>query len=348
MKFADHLLSDQNTIKEVLNLINNIGLRANVLFVVGEDGRLRGSVTDGDIRRALLKDVSIDDNISEAMNPSCQYLVEGNITNGIFQELRQKNMSFVPVVDADKKLVNILDLEEIEYIIPAETVLMAGGRGTRMLPLTQDTPKPLLKVGDKPIIEHNIDRLIKFGVNRIHICVNYLGYKIQDYFKDGAAKGIKINYLCEAEPLGTIGALSLLEDLQHDTVLLMNSDLLTNIDFGNLYEEFIKSEADLAVASIPYHVDLPYAVMELSDDSIISLEEKPRYTYFANAGIYLMKKELLEYIPKAAFYNSTDLVEQAIVRRKKVINFPILGYWLDIGRMSDYSKAQEDIKYLEL
>lgn len=346
MKFADHLVSDKNSIKEVLYLINNIGLRANVLFVIGENGTLRGSVTDGDIRRALLKDVLINGNITEAMNSSCHYLVEGKITSATFQELRRKNISFIPVVDANKRLVKILNLEETERFIPVETVLMAGGRGTRMLPLTRDIPKPLLKVGDKPIIEHNIDRLTKFGINRIHICINYLGEKIQDYFKDGAHKGIEINYLCESEPLGTIGALSLLEDLRHDTVLLMNSDLLTNIDFGNLYDEFVESEADLAVASIPYHVDLPYAVMELENDSILSLQEKPRYTYFANAGIYLMKKELLEYIPKAAFYNSTDLIERAIAEKNKVINFPILGYWLDIGRMSDYTKAQEDIDHI--
>ncbi len=348
MKFSDHLLSDKNSIKEALNIINNIGLRANVLFVTNGDGKLLGSVSDGDIRRALLKDISINDGISEAMNRDCKYLVEGDVTNEILREMREESITLIPLVDANKKIVNILNLKELEYIVPAEIVIMAGGKGRRMLPLTLDTPKPLLKVGDKPIMEHTIDRLTKFGIDKVHISVNYLGEKIEEYFKDGSPKGIEIKYIYETEPLGTIGALSLLEDVRHDAVLLMNSDLLTNINFGNLYDEFVKTGADLAVASIPYHVDLPYAVMELENDSIKSLREKPRYTYFANAGIYLMKKELLAYIPKNSFYNSTDLIERAIADGKKVINFPILGYWLDIGKMHDYQKAQEDIKLINL
>lgn len=348
MKFFDHLLSDKNTIKEALNKINNIGLRSNVLFVIGDDGDLRGSVSDGDIRRALLRDVSINNNISKAMNESCKYLVEGEITNELLRRFREKGISLIPLIDDSRKVISILDLQKIESIVPVETVIMAGGKGKRMLPLTLDTPKPLLKVGDKPIIEHTIDRLTKYGINKIHISINYLGEKIQDYFKDGSPKGIKINYLQENKPLGTIGALTLLEDLQHDAVLLMNSDLLTNINFGNLYDEFVKYDADLAVASVPYHVDLPYAVMELEDNAIKSLREKPRYTYFANAGIYLIKKELLTHIPKNSFYDSTDLIERAIADGKKVINFPILGYWLDIGQMRDYQKAQEDIKHLVL
>lgn len=348
MKFSSHLLSNKNTIKEALNIINSIGLRANVLFVTDEDGKLRGSVSDGDIRRALLKDVSINDGIIEAMNENCKYLVEGDVTNEILREMREESITLIPLVDGRRKIINILNLKELESIVPVETVIMAGGKGRRMLPLTLDTPKPLLKVGDKPIMEHTIDRLTKFGIDKIHISVNYLGEKIEDYFKDGSPKGINIKYIHETKPLGTIGALSLLEELHHDVILLMNSDLLTNINFGNLYDEFVKHDADLAVASIPYHVDLPYAVMELENACIKSLREKPRYTYFANAGIYLIKKELLAYIPKNSFYNSTDLIERAIADGKKVINFPILGYWLDIGQMHDYQKAQEDIKHLML
>jgi NDP-sugar pyrophosphorylase family protein len=225
---------------------------------------------------------------------------------------------------------------------------MAGGRGSRMMPLTEHRPKPLLPVGDKPIIEHNVDRLIQFGFNKIYISVNYLGEQIKEYFGDGSSKGIAIDYVCEDEPMGTIGCVSLLREVGQKALLVMNSDLLTDIDFGSLYDEFSSSGADLAVASTPYHVDLPYAVMEIENDSIRSLQEKPRYTYFANAGIYLMKTSLLEMVPSGSFYNSTDLIQQAVASGKNVMNFPIVGYWLDIGRITDYAKAQEDIKYLQL
>jgi NDP-sugar pyrophosphorylase family protein len=165
-------------------------------------------------------------------------------------------------------------------------------------------------------------------------------------FGDGKEKGISIKYIRETSPLGTIGSLSLAESFAHDVILLMNSDLLTNIDFGDLYNEFALSGADMAVATIPHHVDLPYAILELQDNTVSSLREKPRYTYFANAGIYLFKASLLSYLPNGDFYNATDLMEKVIAEGKKLVHFPILGYWLDIGRMSDYQKAQDDIKHI--
>ena len=225
---------------------------------------------------------------------------------------------------------------------------MAGGRGERLKPLTDTTPKPMLQVGNKPIIEHNIDRLIKAGIKNIAISISYLGEKIENYFGNGENKKIKIEYITETKPLGTLGAVSNYENIFEDDLLIMNSDLLTNIDFADFYETYKKENADIAVATIPYKVDLPYAIMEINENRITALAEKPTYTYYANAGIYLVKKSHLAKLQKNTFYNATDLIEDLAKNNYKGISYPILGYWLDIGRKQDFEKAQEDIKHLKL
>jgi len=344
--WQQNLLSDKNTVKQALSRLNEIGIASNVLFVADEQQLLLGSVSDGDIRRGLLKGANIDDNISAVMNCHCTRVIQSKFDNHFVRECLTRLIKIIPVIDDQNRIINILNLNEYKEIIPVDAVIMAGGKGERLLPLTRELPKPLLKVGNKPIIEYNIDRLIQFGVQYIHISVNYLGDKIVDYFNDGSPKGISVKYIREDKPLGTIGSIGLADEFMHDVILLMNSDLLTNIDFGDMYDEFVKSGADMAVATVPHHVDLPYAILELEENVVSSLREKPRYTYFANAGIYLFKKDLLDYLPTGEFYNATDLMEKVIAEGKKLVHFPILGYWLDIGRKSDYSKAQEDIKHL--
>ena len=341
-----NILPDTSTIKQALARLNEIGVASNVLFVVDNNNVLKGSLTDGDIRRGLLGNTGVNDPVTSIMYVNCKRIQKELIDNNLIRQYRDKGIITLPVVDDQGRVIEILNLNQYKEIIPVDAILMAGGKGERLLPLTKDIPKPLLKVGDKPIMEHNIDRLIRFGVQHVHISVNYLADKIADCFKDGSEKGISIKYIREDKPLGTIGSVSLAEPFVHDVLLLMNSDLLTNIDFGDLYNEFVKSGADMAVATVPHHVDLPYAILELQDNTVSSLREKPRYTYFANAGIYLFKKNLLEYLPHGEYYNATDLMEKVIAEGKKLVHFPILGYWLDIGRMGDYHKAQEDIKHI--
>jgi NDP-sugar pyrophosphorylase family protein len=224
---------------------------------------------------------------------------------------------------------------------------MAGGRGERLKPLTDTLPKPLLKVGDSPIIEHNINRLINYGIEDIWISIKYLGESIKDYFGNGKAKSININYIEEDKALGTIGALSLLDNLLQDHVLIMNSDLLTNINFEEFFLFYLEHDADIAVACIPYQVNVPYAVMETEGNFVKKLREKPTYTHFSNAGIYIIKKNIIDLIPNNSFYNATDLMEQVINSGGKVAAYPLIGYWLDIGRHDDYIKAQEDINHIE-
>ena len=220
---------------------------------------------------------------------------------------------------------------------------MAGGRGQRLQPLTDATPKPLLKVGDKPIMEHNLDRLIMYGIDDFWVSVKYLGEQIEAYFGAGKQKNINIEYVWENDPMGTIGAVSKINNFKHDYVLVTNSDLLTNIDYEQFFLEFIKQGADLAVLTIPYQVAIPYAVLETERGEVKSFKEKPTYTYYSNGGIYLIKRELLDFIPENNFYNATDLMEELIRQNKKVISFPFFGYWLDVGKHEDFEKAQIDI-----
>lgn len=346
--WQQHIIKPHFSIRQALTILNNIGLVSGVLFVADEKGTLLGSLTDGDIRRGFLKDANVDDPVVTVMNSKCVSVKQEELDNEFLKLHRQKGISYVPLIAADRILAGIINLNEYRELIPVEAVIMAGGRGERLLPLTKHVPKPLLKIGDKPIIEHNIDRLIRYGVKKIHISINYLGHQLEEYFGNGNAKGICIQYIQEQQPLGTLGAVSLVERFDEEVILLMNSDLLTNIDLADFYNDFKRSGADMAVATVPHHVDMPYAIVELDENRVISFKEKPRYTYFANAGIYLLRKQLASFIPKGVMYNATDLMEKVIAERKKLINFPILGYWLDIGRASDYQKAQEDIRHLVL
>jgi dTDP-glucose pyrophosphorylase len=346
--WQQYLIAETATIKEALAQINQIGDPECVLFVTGSNRVLLGALTDGDIRRGLIDNIQLNEPVLQVTNKKCARIVNGEMSFEYLQQCRQKNIFSLPNLDGQDVIVSIINLREYKTTIPIDAVIMAGGRGERLLPLTKATPKPMLPVGDKPIIEHNIDSLVKFGVQHIQISVNYLASQISDHFGNGSDKGISIQYIHEDKPLGTIGSLTLAAPFQHEVVLLMNSDLLTNVDFADFYSEFIKSGADMAVATIPHHVDLPYAILDLQDNIVTSLKEKPRYTYFANAGIYLIKTGLLSAMPRGEFYNATDLMEKVIAENKKLIHFPILGYWLDIGKHQDYTKAQNDIQHLKL
>lgn len=345
----DHIIPAGNTIKQAMSIIDEQGVIVNVLFVVDDANKLIGTITDGDIRRGLLKGASIDDAVRSVMQTQFKYFRPDGINHQQVNYLKSEGIFFVPVVDDDNNILEILNLQQYRAQLPVDAVIMAGGKGQRLMPLTRDTPKPLLKVGDKPIIEHNIDRLSQHGVSNINISINYLGDQLINYFGDGGSKQLNIKYIREDQPLGTIGSIALADGFAHDTILVMNSDLLTNIDYYDFYQAFKESDADLAIAATSYHVDIPYAVLETDETNRIrSLKEKPRYTYYSNAGIYFMKKDVLDHIPKNEFYNVTDLIERLIALNAKVISFPILGYWLDIGKFDDYKKAQEDIRHLNL
>ena len=344
--YKAHLILKGSSVKQALAMLNELSKDA-ILFVVDNNDKLIGSITDGDIRRGLLNDFSVDSIIDKIIQPKPHYVIKGQ--NDIYKiiKYRDENYKILPVLDEQSIIVDIINFRKIKSYLPIDAVIMAGGRGERLKPLTDLVPKPLLKIGKKPIMEHNLDHLITYGIVNFWVSVNYLGNQVEDYFGSGKNKNIKIEYVWESSPLGTIGAVSKINNFLHDYVLVTNSDLLTNIDYEQFFLDFVDSNADFSVATIPYNVNVPYAILETTDKIIKSFKEKPRYTYFANAGIYLMKRSIVKEIPINQPYNSTDLLDCLIKKNFNVRSFPLRGYWLDIGKHDDFNKAQEDINYIK-
>ncbi len=344
------LIKLESSARQALQQLDNEakGIIAPVLFVFDDLEKIVGTVTDGDIRRGLINNYSVEDSLSKFMNRNFKYFLENTNYKAEVSILKSKNIRFVPLLNHNKTLIQVLDLQANTANIPASAIIMAGGKGERLLPLTANTPKPLLEVNGKPIIQYNIEQLIKYGIKDIYISLNYLGDQIVNYFGDGKDFGAQIKYIYENEPLGTIGAIKKVDNFEYDTLLVMNSDLLTNIDFEILYETFKNDNADMVVATIPYHIEVPYAVMEIEEKNIVKrFKEKPKYTFHSNAGIYLFKKKLVELIPDNQRFDATDLMASIMNKNYKLVSEPILSYWLDIGRMEDFQKAQEDIKHLK-
>jgi dTDP-glucose pyrophosphorylase len=315
------------------------------LFVLDDNKKVIGTLTDGDIRRGLINGLRLEDSLDKFVFKYFSFLTDGKDNFGKLKEFRKRQLKAVPLLDKEGHLLKIYNFSEIKSILPIDAVIMAGGRGERLRPLTEKTPKPLLKIGNKEIISYNLDRLYQYGITNQYITVNYLAEQIKTYCKN-YNKEINFNIVNEPKMLGTAGALSLIEDFKNDTILLMNSDLLTNIDYEDFYKSFIDNNADMLVASIPYEVNLPYAVFEVDDRNVKSLKEKPGYTYYANAGIYLFKKELINLVPKNKTYNATDFMEDVISLGNKLVHYPIRGYWLDVGKHKDFEKAQMDIAHI--
>ena len=346
--FKEHLILKDQTVRDAFIRLDKLASDA-ILFVVDEKNILLGSLTDGDLRRGFIRGLGFDNSIVDFIQPNPKFIYNKEFNQEKLKEFKDNLIKIIPIINSDKQIVDVLNFRFRTTLLPLDAVLMAGGEGKRLRPLTENTPKPLLKVGDKPIIEHNIDRLANVGIENIYLSINYLGEQLEAYFGDGSSKNIKVDYLREHKPLGTIGSVLLVNEFQHEDVLIMNSDLLTNIDFADFYKTFKDSNADMVVAATSYHVDVPYAVLETDENQCVkTLKEKPRYTYFSNAGIYIIKKKLLSMIPVDEFYDITDLMEKVIEMDQKLVTYPINGYWLDIGKHEDFKKAQEDIKHIKL
>ena len=342
-----YIISQDKSLLEALSQINYIATGPLCLFVVDNKGKMVGTLTDGDSRRALIKGASINDSISLVMNRDFNCLHKGVDDDVIhIHHQRDLKMKLVPVLDKNDQIIDIIDLERIITRLPVDVVLMAGGKGERLRPLTLTTPKPLLQVGGKSIIDYNVERLISYGISHINVTVNYLHEQIEEHFSK-EIKGTIVKCVREPQFLGTIGSVKLVKEFHHDIILLMNSDLFTNVNYEDFFTHFMRHDADMSVATIPYTVNVPYGIFELDGRNIKAIKEKPSYNYYANAGIYLLKKDLLEYIPNDSFFNTTDLIEKLISLGKSVIRFPITGYWIDIGRLEDYKKAQELVHHLQ-
>ncbi len=345
MKNNDNLIDNSASILEAMQKLDKLP-DLPVLFVTDKEMKVIGTLTDGDIRRGFINGLQLNDSIEAFMHRDFHFLTVDEDNFLKLKQFRKKRIKAVPLLDKDGKLIKIYNFSKIKSILPIDAVIMAGGKGMRLRPLTKTTPKPLLKVGKKEIISYNFDRLYQYGITHQHITVNYLGEQIEKYCENYPNNDIEFDIVYEPEFLGTAGALRLIKHFENDTILLMNSDLLTNIDFEDFYKTFIEKNADMLVASIPYEVNLPYAIFESEGRQVKSLKEKPSYTYYANAGIYLFKKDLLDLVPENGVYNATDFMEDVMTKGFNLLHYPIRGYWLDIGKHVDFEKAQKDIAHI--
>lgn len=341
-----YCISHSCSLVEALTQLNKIHSPAMTLFVVDDFKRVIGSLTDGDIRRAIISGKKLDSEVSEAMNKSFSAIY--NRTDiPTLKKLRESKITLIPLLDKGNNIIEIINLSDERSYLPIDAVLMAGGKGERLRPLTLLTPKPLLKIGDKAIIDRNIDRLIMFGIKHVSVTVNYLKEQLIDHYSQPKDNGIKIVCVPEKKFFGTIGALKLVKEFYNDTILVMNSDLLTDIDYEDFYLHFREHDAMMSAAAVPYTISVPYGIFNLEGREIKGVSEKPIYNYYANAGIYLIKKEALKYIPEEKVFNATDLIESLVADGQKVIRYPLTGLWIDIGTPEEYRKAQDLIKHLE-
>ena len=305
---TDVLIHKNKNLVEGLQRLNKLrNLSRLILFVIDDNHKVVGSVTDGDIRRSIIAEQNLQKTLGEIANPDIKRLYQTDSYQS-FEKYRKLDIKILPILNSEGILVDLIDLESTQAKLPLEAVIMAGGRGKRLSPLTDTIPKPMLQLGSKPIIEHNIDRLISFGIKKIYISVKYLGEQIVDYLGDGNQKNINIEYVWENEPLGTAGALALIDNLTTEHILLMNSDLFTNVNFESLYLKLINENADMAVASTEYKVDIPYAVFETKAGKITNFKEKPSFIYHSNAGIYILKRSLISKIQKNKYCGEKDKI----------------------------------------
>ena len=335
-------LKPSATIKEALILIDKGSMQ--IALIVDENNKLLGTLTDGDIRRGLIKGLGLNSSIETIIFKSPTVVNLSNTKEEILQLALIKKLHQIPVVDDDGKVIGIQQIDELlkPKIKTNKVVLMVGGLGTRLRPLTENTPKPMLKVGNKPILQTIVEKFAQYGYTNIIMCVNYKSDIIQDYFGDGKQFGVDIEYIFEEQRMGTAGALSLLPKKPNEPFFVMNGDLLTNVNFEHLHDYHLENSSIATMCVREYDFQVPYGVVKVDDNKILSIEEKPIHKFFISAGIYMLSSESLDYIPQNEFYDMPTLFEKLINESKNTISFPLREYWLDIGRIEEYKKANEE------
>jgi len=335
--------TDEYSFRDIMGLIDRGGI--GIALIVDSDGVLLRTITDGDLRRAILKGFDLNTVLSDL--PRNEHpAITAPVSTPVEQQqwiMRNRCIRHLPLLNADGTVAGLA--QATEYIadrLTLQAVIMAGGFGTRLRPLTDATPKPMLQIGGKPLMQRTIENLQRSGINRIHVTTHYLPEKITGHFGNGHQFGVDINYVTEDVPMGTAGALRLLGHID-EPLLVINGDILTHVDFGSLSRFHQEHEAALTVAVRQYDVQVPYGVVESSDGIVHSLREKPRFHFQVNAGIYQLEPSVCQYIPKDGRYDMTDLIEVLLQNNETVVGFPITEYWLDIGQHDDFRQAQEDV-----
>jgi len=353
------------TLREALEAITKNGRQA--VFVADDAGRLAGLVTDGDVRRGLLRGASLESAVTDVMNARPVVGTAGLSREEAVPFMQQRSIRHLPLLDRERRLVDVLFLDDLlrPALLPNAAVIMAGGFGRRLAPLTEKTPKPLLKVGGKPLLEIMIERLRACGFVKIWLVLNYKADMIEKYFRqDRPPQGVEIECGYDGDhdddrPRGTAGKLGDFRDRFDQPFLVVNGDILTKCDFRAMLDFHQRHSAGITIGTVPYTVEVPFGVLEIKDEQFVGVEEKPRRTFDINAGIYVIEPEVLQQIDRWERLDMPDLITRAINdklvrwpahgntlptrRPSKVVAFPIREYWLDVGRLDDFHKAERDV-----
>lgn len=349
-KLERFLARPGDSIRQVMACIDRNA--KGIALVVDKGYHLLGTVTDGDVRRAILGGMDLEKPVSELLArktgspyPKPVTAPVGTEQAVLLQLMQERGVRHVPLLDDAGRVVDLVMLDELlpDQVLPVQAVIMAGGFGKRLRPFTEETPKPMLSVGGRPLMERIIEQLRTAGIKQINITTHYKPEKIVSYFGDGSRFGVKLNYVNEDQPLGTAGALGLMEK-PDNPLLVINGDILTQMNFRAMLAYHQEHKADLTVAVRKYDLRVPYGVIENDGALVQKLIEKPSLSLFVNAGIYLLEPSVYHYVPKGQRFDMTDLIQWLLQEKRPVASFPIVEYWLDIGQPADYDQAQEDIQ----
>lgn len=343
------VVSPKSSIREVMECIDRSG--RGIALVLDDERHLMATVTDGDIRRAILSGMDLELEIGTLLERRAPAFDFGPLTAllgtpdpDLLHTMTETGVRHIPLVDQDGRVADVALLSELvkEYELPLRAVVMAGGYGTRLRPLTDDMPKPMLRVGSRPLLELIVEQLRQAGIRQVNVATHYKSEMIADHFRDGSDFGVDIRYVKEYQPLGTAGAISLIEE-SDEPLLVMNGDILTRVDFRSMLNFHREHNADLTVAVRQYEFSVPYGVIETDGSTVKSISEKPIVRHFINAGIYLLNPSVCRLVPNQQSYDIPDLINLLLKEGRPVVSFPIREYWLDIGKADHYNQAQADL-----
>jgi len=340
--FLDICIASGVSIEDTMKIIEYGNVK--IALVVNKDNQLLGTISDGDIRRGLLKGSSINDSINNIYNTN-PVTVRAGSNKDVLKDLCSKcAINQIPILDQEDRIVDLFILDYVykkrEY--KNQVVLMVGGLGTRLRPLTENIPKPMLKVGDRPILQTIVEGFVKSGFYNITMCLGYKSGVIQSFFEDGSMFGANIDYIVEEKRMGTAGALTLLQKKIDGPFFVMNGDLLTNVNYENMLDFHTSNRSKATMCVREYDIEVPYGVVKINQEKITSIEEKPVHSFFVNAGIYLLEPLCIDMIPNNKFYDMPLLFEDLILNNYHTVSFPLKEYWIDIGKRADFDKANSE------
>lgn len=349
LKAADYCVGSSANVREAIARMDKT--RVGIVLVVDEKMRLLGTLTDGDVRRAMLANMDLGQPVTVLLERKAGSRYASPITAPVGSNrrlylslLKQHSILHLPLVDAENRVAGLVTLDEFvpNGELPLQAMIMAGGKGKRLRPLTDSVPKPMLRVGGQPLMEIILEQLRAVGIRRVNVATHHNSDKITEHFGDGKEFGVELNYVTEDLPLGTAGALGLIKEPE-ETLLVINGDILSQIDFRAMLSFHREHAGDLTVAVRQYDIKIPFGVMECEGAEVRKLTEKPLLNFFVNAGIYLLEPVVYRYIPNGEQFDMTDLIQRLLEAGKRVVSFPVREYWLDIGLPENYEKAQKEV-----